>query len=102
MLKKESRFIRNDRIVFRPEDEGGYLYDPHTERLQYLNPVGTSVYELCDGRHPLEAMIGRISGEFRDVPSDRVREDVDRFLDALLRMDYIRVARTERPEHESP
>jgi hypothetical protein len=92
MLKKESRFIRNSRIVFRPEGQGGYLYDPHTEKLQYLNQVGVSVYELCDGCHPLEEMIGRISGEFRDVPADRVRGDVDRFLDALLRMDYIRVA----------
>ena len=89
-MKRECRFIQNTQIIFRKEENGAYLYDPDSGNLKYINRVGTSLYELCDGLHPAEGMIVRIAGEYQSVPMDQVEKDVDRFLADLLQMDFVK------------
>ena len=87
---QESKFIQNTKIIFRKEENGAYLYDPDSGNLKYINRVGTSLYELCDGLHPVEGMIFRIAREYQDVPMDQVEKDVDHFLADLLQMDFVK------------
>jgi hypothetical protein len=89
MLKQDTRFIQNTKVIFHKEGNGAYLYDPDSGKLKYINPVGTSLYELCDGHYPLDQMIARIAGEYGDVPIDQIERDVDRFLTDLLGMDFV-------------
>jgi len=89
-MKRECRFIQNTQIIFRKEENGAYLYDPDSGNLKYINRVGTSLYELCDGLHPMEGMIARIAGEYQSVPMDQVEKDVDHFLADLLQMDFVK------------
>jgi hypothetical protein len=89
-MKQEFKFIQNTKIIFRKEENGAYLYDPDSGNLKYINRVGTSIYELCDGLHPVEGMIFRIAREYPDVPMDQVEKDVDRFLADLLQMDFVK------------
>lgn len=89
-MKQESKFIQNTKIIFRKEENGAYLYDPDSGNLKYINRVGTSLYELCDGLHLVEGMIFRIAREYQDVPMDQVEKDVDRFLADLLQMDFVK------------
>ena len=89
-MKNESRFTRNTHAIFRKEENGAYLYNPDSGDLRYVNKIGTSLYELCDGLHRAEEMITRIANEYRSVPMDQIEKDVDRFLADLLRMDLIK------------
>ena len=89
-MEREARFIRNARIIFRKEEKGSYLYDPDSGNLKYLNKIGTSLYELCDGLHLREEMIGWITSSCQSVSLDQVEGDVERFLVELLAMDLIK------------
>ncbi len=89
-MKQECKFIQNTKIIFHKEENGAYLYDPDSGNLKYINRVGTSLYELCDGFHPVDGMILRIASEYQDVSMDRVKKDVDQFLEGLLQMDFVR------------
>lgn len=89
-MKQEFKFIQNAKTIFRKEENGAYLYDPDSGNLKYINRVGTSLYELCDGLHLVEGMILRIAREYQDVPMDQVEKDVDRFLADLLQMDFVK------------
>jgi hypothetical protein len=91
-MKQDTRFIQNTQVIFHKEGSCAYLYDPDSGSLKHINTVGTSLYELCDGHHPLEEMIARITDEYQDVPRDEIEKDVDRFLMDLLGMDFVRHA----------
>ncbi len=90
-MKQESRFIHHTHVIFRKEEDGAYLYDPDSENIQYLNRIGASLYELCDGLHPVEEMITRIADEYRDVPIDRIEKDVRSFLAELSKANYVKM-----------
>ncbi len=96
MLKQDSRFIQSTQVIFHKEGNCAYLYDPDSGNLKCTNTVGTSLYELCDGHHPIKEMIARITDEYRDVPLDEIERDVDRFLTDLLEMDFVRQAPSVR------
>lgn len=89
-MKRESRFIRNAQIIIRKEEKGSYLYDPDSGNLEYINKIGTSLYELCDGLHPMEEMIGWITSSYQSVPLEQIDDDVERFLLELLQRDLIK------------
>jgi hypothetical protein len=91
-MKQGHKFIQNTKIIFRKEENGAYLYDPESGNLKHINRVGTALYELCDGLHPLEGMIFRIARDYEDVPREQVEKDVDRFLTDLLKMDFVKRA----------
>ncbi len=88
-MKQEFKLIQNTKIIFRKEENGAYLYDPDSGKLKYINRVGTSLYELCDGLHPVEWMIARIGRDYQSVPLEQIEKDVDRFLADLLQMDFV-------------
>jgi hypothetical protein len=90
MLTQDTRFIQNTQVIFHKEGNCGYLYDPDSGNLKHINAIGTSLYELCDGHHPMGAMIARITDEYQDVPLDQIHGDVDRFLTELLGIDFVR------------
>ena len=54
-----------------------------TKVLRGLNPVGSRVWELIDGRRSVEEIIEVIVQEFEVVPAE-AGEDVRRFVQELL------------------
>jgi hypothetical protein len=54
-----------------------------TKVLRGLNPVGSRVWELIDGRRSVDEIVEQIVGEF-DVPRERAAEDVGVFVQELL------------------
>lgn len=89
-MKQGFKFLQHAKIVFRKEENGGYLYDPDSGSLKYINRVGASLYELCDGLHQVEGMISRIAGDYQDVPVDRIARDAERFLADLVQMGFVK------------
>jgi hypothetical protein len=91
-MKCESRFTQNTQVIFHKEKNGAYLYNPDSGNLKYVNKIGTSLYELCDGLHPREEMTTQIAQEYQSVPMDQIEKDIDSFLADLLRMGFIKRA----------
>ncbi len=89
-MKQELKFIQNTNTIFRKEENGAYLYDPDSGNLKYINCVGASLYELCDGFHLVEGMTSRIAHEYQDVSVDQIEKDVERFLADLLQMGFLK------------
>ncbi|MFZ1060313.1 MAG: PqqD family protein [Candidatus Rokuibacteriota bacterium] len=54
-----------------------------TKVLRGLNPVGSRVWELIDGRRSVEEIAGLIVEEF-DVTPEAAAQDVRRFVEELL------------------
>ncbi len=89
-MEQNFRFIQSTQIIFRKEENGAYLYDTVSGDLKFINPVATSIYELCDGRHQVEEMIARVAGMYQGATMDQVAKDVVGFLDDLQQRDFVR------------
>lgn len=57
--------------------EERYLYGANQETLTVLNPVATKIWDLCDGRHTLEAIVAALHREFPDIPEPELRTDIE-------------------------
>lgn len=54
-----------------------------TKVLRGLNPLGSRVWELIDGKRSMDEIVGQIVREF-DVETRQADEDVGRFVQELL------------------
>lgn len=54
-----------------------------TKVLRGLNPLGSRVWELIDGKRSMDEIVGQIVREF-DVEARQADEDVRRFVQELL------------------
>ena len=63
-------------------DEGGLVVLPGRAEVKVLNPVGSRVYALIDGKRTLGEIVGTIEQEF-DVTIDQATADVEEFLSIL-------------------
>lgn len=80
---------RNPDVVLREEDEdGALLFNPDTSEVRVLNATGLFVWRMCDGATE-EDFVSALSGAFDEVPTGRVREDVDRFVSDLLAAGFL-------------
>jgi pyrroloquinoline quinone biosynthesis protein D len=68
------------------------------EGVLLLNPTGTAVVELCDGRHALEDIVSALAARF-GAPAERVGADVAEYLLRLRRKGIIELA-VEEASHE--
>lgn len=56
---------------------------PH--RLNILNQTASVIYEMCDGKTSVGAIIKRLAQRYSGVPNDRIRQDVYQCLAGLVR-----------------
>ena len=74
---------RHPETAFRPvADEGGLVVLPSRSEVKVLNPVGSKVYAMLDGKHSLDEIVAAVVEEF-DVTADAARRDVEGFVDEL-------------------
>jgi len=55
---------------------------PHGAEIKVLNPAGSLVFELLDGRHTVADLVTAIRDEY-EVDEDQARRDLTAFLDEL-------------------
>ena len=60
-------------------DEGGLVVLPGRAEVKVLNPVGSRVFALIDGRRRVDEIVHVIAEEF-DVTAEQAMSDVDVFL----------------------
>ncbi len=80
-MRKNPR--RHPETAFRPvADEGGLVVLPSRSEVKVLNPVGSKVYAMLDGKHSLDEIVAAVVAEF-DVGAADARRDVEAFVDEL-------------------
>jgi hypothetical protein len=63
-------------------DEGAVILDIDGGQLYSTNKVGARILGLLEAKMPLHAIADQIRAEF-DAPLERVRADLDRFVESL-------------------
>jgi hypothetical protein len=87
---KEAVFKLHPDIVFREEDEGAFLFNPQTDTLHCINPVGASVLKLCNGKNRFDRVCRLLEEEYDiDVSPERLQGDVETFLNRLLTLNFV-------------
>jgi hypothetical protein len=74
---------RNPATAWRLIEGEAVILSLDTKVLRGLNPVGSRVWELIDGRRSLDQIVEQIVREF-DVARERAAEDVGAFVEVLL------------------
>jgi hypothetical protein len=88
-VKREDCLKPNPEMVFRKEEEGAFLFDPHTGNLKYLNTNGVNIYELCDGRKTVGDIISFMMEFYPDIAADRIGADTELFIEELAVMQFM-------------
>jgi hypothetical protein len=49
--------------------DGYIVYQTERDRVHYLNKTAAIIFELCDGKHELNDIVGRVANAFELGPS---------------------------------
>jgi len=81
---KDAYIIANTEIVLREEsDDWAVLFDPNSGQVVGINPVGSFIWKLLDGKHSLDQIADAINRTFSDPPVN-IPEEVRGFTESLI------------------
>jgi hypothetical protein len=78
----EAPLQRHPDAASRDYDGEAFIVVPGLGEYNILNPIGTRVWDLIDGRRGLDDIVRVISEEY-DVPADVAEADVRSFVEDL-------------------
>ena len=84
MGQSGARPRRRDGVVSQVADDEAVLLDIESGKYFSLNPVGSRIWELCDGNRSASEIVAVICDEF-DVAADVASADTAEILDDLRR-----------------
>ncbi|MFA5179795.1 MAG: PqqD family protein [Syntrophales bacterium] len=90
IVAKDDFLKQNPEMVFRKEEEGAFLFDPHTGNLKYLNANGVNIYEMCDGRKTVSDIISFLMELYPDMAVEKIAADTELFFEDLASMQFVR------------
>ena len=80
---------RNDhKIAWRVIDGQAVILSLEDKQIRGLNPVGTFIWELLDGKTSLDQIEQNVLEEF-NVDLAEVREDIQEFIKSLMKNEMI-------------
>jgi len=88
-IAREDCLKPNSEMVFRKEEEGAFLFDPHTGNLKYLNANGVNIYELCDGRKTVGDIITLLTEFYPGMTVEKIAADTELFFEGLTAMQFL-------------
>ena len=77
-------------ILLAVFEEGGVVFDSRSRRCHEVNDSGAQILNLLDGRRNIKDVVHEVSARFGE-PEDRVRKDLDIYLDELIRKGWLDV-----------
>ena len=87
-IEPGQRYVKAEGHEFNQVPDGYVIYQSGRDRVHVLNPTAVIVYELCDGKHTVEA-IGRYMQESFSLPAPPL-DEVKTCLDTLLKEDIVK------------
>jgi hypothetical protein len=83
-IKLKISLARNPDVVLREEDpDGALLFNPDTNQIRVINSTGLFIWNHCDGKKDLPAIISALKKAFASVPEAEVEEQVKAFVDDM-------------------
>ncbi len=80
MIRKTA-YRANPVISFKDEgDEGAVLYNPDTDKVVIVNPVGAEIWRFMEEQRTADEVVAMLTENFSGVDPDRAREDMIEFL----------------------
>jgi Coenzyme PQQ synthesis protein D (PqqD) len=89
MIDLATRLTVPDNVLFRDLDGEAVLLETGSGRYYGLNEVGTRMWSLLHLHGEIEAVCRALLAEY-DVPEDRLREDLGRFIETLAARGLLR------------
>ncbi len=83
--------VRDASVLWRELDGEAILLSPQEGCSYNLNPVGTLIWKLLDGRHSTEDIVTAIC-EAYEVEPEQAGQDLAQLLDALLNNKLVKVS----------
>jgi len=88
-MDKTKRFQRDEKIVYREEEDGAFLFDPDTGNLKYMNRTGKETYLLLDDQTGVDKVIDRLMKLCPDTTRRQIEMDVEVFIKELEENGFI-------------
>jgi hypothetical protein len=86
-MQSTQRFVINNGIIFREDDDGAFLFDPNSGNLKYMNRLAREAFLMMKGGTELDQLINNILELYPDIGLDRIRKDIESFI-LELRSDH--------------
>ncbi len=77
-------YRRADGMTWDLADDRAVILDAQGATLITLNPVGTLLWEALDRARSTDELADQLHGEFPEVATDQLRDDVDEFMSTML------------------
>lgn len=81
-MNLDSRPMPHPQVAARVVDGSAVIVLADAGEVNVLNPVGTRIWELCDGARSVAQIAETIAAEF-EVTAERALEDTKEFLESL-------------------
>ncbi len=88
-MDSKSIFRQNEKIVYREEDDGAFLFDPDSGDLRYMNQSGKETFAMVIGGGDIRQIVDSMSGLYPGVEPPRIQSDVENFLTDLAENHFI-------------
>jgi len=75
-------WAQNPAVITRTIDGLAVIMDPREGKVLSLNPVGTLIWEMADGKNSREEILAAVCSEF-DVSSELASSDLAEFVETL-------------------
>jgi len=95
----KSKYMQNPIVNLREEDEdGALLFNPDSNRIQLLNSTGFFIWKLCSEGKTLSEISEAVRQEYSDVPEKQLDKDMKQFLDEMVEIGFIEIAKKKKPK----
>ena len=88
-MDKTQRFQPDEKIVYREEEDGAFLFDPDTGNLKYMNRSAKETYLMLSDQTEVDQVIDRLLGLFPDTGRREIEKDVKIFIKELEENGFI-------------
>lgn len=81
--------VKRNGVLERHEADAGLLWDSATGEVTILNPVGMTVWLLCDGQNTRDDIVHAVQAAYPEVDPAQVERDVGAFLAKLCELELV-------------
>lgn len=82
-------YVLRHSVIFKKEDDGGFLFDPENGNLKYVNRTAQAILEQIDGRSDLHQIVRGLQRRYPDKTTAALRNDLADFFRELIANDFV-------------
>lgn len=87
--KENSTYARNPKITQRRIDDSVFLIDPDTDRVFYLESLGSGIWHLLEKPISMDDAVNIVQQAFPDTSSGKIAKDVSKLMNKMHRRQLV-------------